>query len=145
MGSKLSKIVHAAPMLVTLKHIFKKPFTVQYPKERLSVPARYRGIHIYNVDKCMGCGACVRICPNNCIELKVSSSPEGKKRIDEFKINLGRCQFCGLCVDYCIGKGVLKMTTDYEIVGTDRKSLIYEIDRLGKEKETEEVENKSES
>ncbi len=139
MASKLSKIIHAAPMLVTFKHIFKKAFTVQYPEERLELPKRSRGLHVYDASRCLGCGACARACPNKCIELKVSTTPEGKKKIEEFNIYLGRCMFCGLCIDYCIGKGVLWMSTEYEYSEHDRKSLVYGIDRL-KEKKTEEVE-----
>ncbi|MEE8402933.1 MAG: NADH-quinone oxidoreductase subunit I [Candidatus Hydrothermarchaeaceae archaeon] len=137
MASKLSKIMHVSPMLVTLKHVFKKAVTVQYPEEKLEIPRGFRGLHVYDVDKCMGCGACAMACPNKCIELKVSTTPEGKKKIDEFNINLGRCMFCGLCVDYCIGKGVLRMTTEYEYSGHDRESLIYGIDRLVREEEVE--------
>jgi formate hydrogenlyase subunit 6/NADH:ubiquinone oxidoreductase subunit I len=70
----------------------------------------------------------------------VSTTPDGKKKIDKFDIYIGRCMFCGLCVDSCIGKGVLSMTPRYEFSDISRKSLIYGIDRLAKKKETEEVE-----
>lgn len=140
MVSKLSKIVHVSPMLVTFKHLFKKAVTVQYPEERLDITGRSRGLHIYDPDKCLGCGACARVCPNKCIKLKVSTTSKGKKKIEEFSINIGRCMFCGLCVDYCIGKGVLKMSTEYEYSEYDRKSLVYGIDRLVKKEETGAVE-----
>jgi NADH-quinone oxidoreductase chain I len=140
MVSKLLKIVHAPPLLVTFKHAFKEAFTIQYPEERRELPERSRGLHTYDADRCMGCGACARACPNNCIELEVSTTPDGKKKIDKFDIYLGRCMFCGLCVDHCIGKGVLSMTTGYEYSEHDRKSLIYGIDRLAKKEEAKEVE-----
>ncbi len=143
MVSKLSRIAHVAPMLVTFKHLFKEAFTVQYPEERREVPERSRGLHIYDPERCLGCGACARACPNNCIELEVSTTPEGKKQIDKFNIYLGRCMFCGLCIDSCIGKGVLSMTTGYEFCDTDRKSLIYGIDRLARKEEAEEAEDES--
>ena len=140
MVSKLEKIIHAAPMLVTFRHLFKKPITVQYPEERREIPARSRGLHVYNPEGCLGCGACARACPNNCIELEVSTTPEGKKQIDKFDIYIGRCMFCGLCIDHCIGKGVLTMTPEYEFCDTSRESLVYGIDRLARKKDKEEEE-----
>ncbi len=158
MVSKVSKIVHTPPMLVTLKHIFKKAFTVQYPEERLEIPERFRGLHAYNLDKCIACRMCEKACPNKCIQLEISTyeveveTPDGekktktKKKVDGFNIYLGRCMFCGLCVDNC-PKGALGMTTEYEFSDNDRKSLVYGIDRLPKKEmpKEEEKENEPES
>ena len=138
MVSKLSRIVHVAPMLVTFKHLFKEAFTVQYPEERREIPERSRGLHTYDPERCLGCGACARACPNNCIDMEVSTTLEGKKQIDKFNIYLGRCMFCGLCIDSCIGKGVLSMTPGYEFSDIDRKSLVYTMDRLARKEEEEE-------
>ena len=125
MVSKLEKIIHSLPMSVTFKHLLKKPITIQYPEERRELPTRSRGLHVYSAERCLGCGACARACPNKCIELEVSTTPEGKKQIDKFNINIGRCMFCGLCIDSCIGKSVLTMTPEYEFCDIDRKSLVY--------------------
>jgi formate hydrogenlyase subunit 6/NADH:ubiquinone oxidoreductase subunit I len=70
----------------------------------------------------------------------VSTTPEGKKQIDKFNIYIGRCMFCGLCIDSCIGKGVLSMTPEYEFCDTSREALVYGIDRLARGEEKEEVE-----
>ncbi len=127
---KLMNVSHLHPLRVVGKHIFKTPITVQYPEERLTPAKRFRGLHLYDHERCMGCGACAKICPNNCIELKVTVGPDGKKKIEEFNIFLGRCMFCGLCIDYCPGKGVLKSSPEYELAGYGRESLLYGIDRL---------------
>jgi NADH-quinone oxidoreductase subunit I len=140
MVSKLLKIIHALPMQVTFKHLFIKPITVQYPEERRDLPPRSRGLHAYDAERCLGCGACARACPNNCIELEVSTTPDGKKQIDKFDIYYGRCMFCGLCMDSCIGKGVLSMTTEFEFSDVDRKSLVYTKERIARKKEEGEEE-----
>lgn len=139
MVSKLLKISHLAPMLVTFKHMFKEAFTVQYPEERREIPERSRGLHVYDGEKCIGCKMCARACPNKCIDLEVSTTEEGKKVIDKFEIYIGRCMFCGLCVDNCI-KGGLSMTPRYEFSDTSRKSLVYTMDRLSRKEEAQEVE-----
>ncbi len=136
MIEKLVNLSHLRPLKVVGKHLFKTPITVQYPEERLTPPKRFRGLHLYDHEKCMGCGACAKICPNKCIELKVTVGSDGKKKIEEFNIFLGRCIFCGLCIDYCVGKGVLKNSPEYEIAGYDRESLLYGIDRLDRTKKS---------
>lgn len=100
---------------------------------------KFKGTHVYDADRCMGCGACSRVCPNNCIELEVVKTPDKKKKVVKFDIDLSRCVFCRLCVDNCIGKGVLTMTTGYEHSESDQKSPIYEIDPLAQKKEKKEV------
>jgi formate hydrogenlyase subunit 6/NADH:ubiquinone oxidoreductase subunit I len=101
---------------------------------------------------------CEKACPNKCIELEISTyeveveTPDGekkmktKKKVDEFNVYIGRCMFCGLCVDNC-PKGALGMTTEYEFSDNDRKSLVYGIDRLPKKEmpKEEEKENEPES
>lgn len=132
MLEKLIKLAHAMPLKVVGKHLLIKPITVQYPEERLTVPERFRGLHLYDPEKCMGCGACAKICPNKCIEILLSITPDGKKKIEEYNIYLGRCMFCGLCEDYCPGRGVIKLVSGYESVGKERRPLVYNIPLLRK-------------
>jgi formate hydrogenlyase subunit 6/NADH:ubiquinone oxidoreductase subunit I len=40
-----------------------------------------------------------------------------------YDINIGRCMFCGLCVEVCPPKS-LKHTSGYEMASTDRGELI---------------------
>jgi len=118
-------------MLITLKHLFKKPVTVQYPEEKLILAERYRGLHAYDLGRCIACASCVRACPNKCIELRVSITPEGKKKIEAYNIYIGRCMFCGLCVEACpLKPKVITMTSEYELADYDRKSLVYGIEKL---------------
>jgi NADH-quinone oxidoreductase subunit I len=53
---------------VTLKQVFRKPITQQYPEYKRPVYPRYRGRHRLNrhengLEKCVGCSLCAAACP----------------------------------------------------------------------------------
>ena len=59
---------------VTLKQIFKKPITQQYPEYKRPVYPRYRGRHRLHrhengLEKCVGCSLCAAACPADCIRV----------------------------------------------------------------------------
>jgi formate hydrogenlyase subunit 6/NADH:ubiquinone oxidoreductase subunit I len=80
-------------LLTAIKSFFKKPFTNRYPKQKANIPEDYRGRHDYYIAKCIGCQACVRVCPAKTIHWH----PKTKK----VTIDLDRCIFCGMCEDIC--------------------------------------------
>jgi formate hydrogenlyase subunit 6/NADH:ubiquinone oxidoreductase subunit I len=97
--------------------------TVQFPHETLPVPdvGRYQ---LHNeIDDCIVCDKCVKICPVNCIVIEPIRSAEefGKtsdgtsKRIyaATFDIDMGKCCFCGLCTTVCPTE-CLTMTKTYD-------------------------------
>jgi NADH-quinone oxidoreductase chain I len=91
--------------LTTLKHVFRRPVTIQYPEERREPAPRFRGLHALRrypqtgEERCISCCLCARICPTQCIRLVTSG--EERKVIDEYDIDLGHCLFCGLCAEVC--------------------------------------------
>jgi NADH-quinone oxidoreductase chain I len=91
--------------LTTLRHVFRKPITIQYPEERREPAPRFRGVHALRrhpetgVERCISCCLCARICPTQCIRLVTSG--EERKVIDEYDVDLGHCLFCGLCAEVC--------------------------------------------
>lgn len=85
--------------------------TVQYPHTKLPVPeiGRYQ---LHNeMDDCIVCDKCVKVCPVDCITIEPIRAAEefGKtsdgtsKRIHaaKFDIDMGKCCFCGLCTTVC--------------------------------------------
>ncbi len=92
---------------INLGNTFKKPRTIVYPKERIIIPEESRGaLHLkLDLDSldvvCNGCGHCQEICPQDCIEVRKKVEAGGKEVLGEFSLDLGKCTFCGNCVEYC--------------------------------------------
>jgi len=102
--------------------------TIQYPYEMQPVPdnGRYR---LHNeIDDCIVCDKCAKICPVNCIDIvpvkateEIGKTSDGTpKRIyaATFDIDMGKCCFCGLCTTVCPTE-CLTMTKVYDFSVTD--------------------------
>ncbi len=107
-----------------LKNMISKPMTVCFPHESIPIPDRYRGEHTYNIDNCISCGLCAKICPNCAIEMvKVSKTVEQKYPKKYPQIDLGKCCFCGLCEDIC-PKDSLHLTKNVFLSTFDKNTVI---------------------
>lgn len=102
--------------------------TIQYPYEMQPVPdnGRYR---LHNeIDDCIVCDKCAKICPVNCIDIvpikateEIGKTSDGTpKRIyaATFDIDMGKCCFCGLCTTVCPTE-CLTMTKVYDFSVSD--------------------------
>jgi formate hydrogenlyase subunit 6/NADH:ubiquinone oxidoreductase subunit I len=97
--------------------------TVQYPFESIPVPDNGRYKLHNEIEDCIVCDKCVKVCPVNCITIEPIRSAEefGKtsdgtsKRIyaAKFDIDMGKCCFCGLCTTVCPTE-CLTMTKEYD-------------------------------
>ena len=102
-----------------LEMLVKKPATIGYPFERVSMPEGYRGKLKFSVERCIGCKICVKECPAKAIEIEKTSETE--KKFQAY-VSLDRCIYCGQCVDSC-PKEALECTSDFELAGTQRDKL----------------------
>ncbi len=96
------------------KRAFEKPYTNKKPLTTRPGAERYRGFHINDIDKCIGCGSCEEICQNMSIDLvpvEGIETTEGDSGLRP-QIDYGRCCWCALCVDIC-PSGSLTMSNEY--------------------------------
>ncbi|RPH52643.1 MAG: hydrogenase [Desulfobacteraceae bacterium] len=99
-------------MLKTLKNRFEQGYrTSRYPKEKIELSSRYRGLPIINLsapdDVVM---QCADACPQNAID------PQRKM------IDIGRCVFCGTCERLSEGK-FISFSRNFELAVSLKEHL----------------------
>ncbi|HEX7392462.1 MAG TPA: 4Fe-4S binding protein [Thermoplasmata archaeon] len=100
-----------------------KPNTILYPYQILDLPPTYRGKHTLDFNRCIGCGNCIQICPNDCMWMEKLEDPELGK-IERPGVDMGRCLFCGLCVEVCPTVAI-HHTVEFELADYKRDKLRY--------------------
>ena len=63
-------------LMVTLRNFTKRPFTVQYPEERVKQHPRFRGEEfVWYEERCTGCASCAKYCPLGIIKIVTHPKP----------------------------------------------------------------------
>jgi NADH-quinone oxidoreductase subunit I len=102
-----------AGLRVTLKYLFSRPVTVEYPDALPDVPDGWRGWHAYETDRCILCRMCEKVCPIQCITIEAEGKGKTAKLL-RYEIDYGMCLFCNLCVEVCPVL-CLWMTRDWDL------------------------------
>jgi len=120
-------------LATTLRMVFTKPITQQYPEEKREMFPRWRGHPQLTIDpdgrrRCVACTLCMVVCPSNAIRGIVAAEADdhGKYPV-AFTIDLQRCIFCGMCQEAC-PKGAIKLNNAYELAQEDKAALILNIE-----------------
>jgi NADH-quinone oxidoreductase subunit I len=120
---------------VTLRNMGRKPFTIQYPENRVPQHPRFRGQEFtWYEDRCTGCASCAKYCPLGIIRIVTDTDggneqDGGSYRVDTFDIDQGRCMYCGLCVEAC-PYDALHMGSNFEAAQYERQKLVITVDVL---------------
>ncbi len=116
-------------MALTLKMMFSRPVTIQYPEEKRRIFPGFRGRHAFvrnpltGKEKCIMCMKCANICPSQCIYIKKGRDENNKPFLEQYDIEALRCIYCGYCVEVC-PVCALVLTEEYEY-SSHRKEDIY--------------------
>ncbi len=113
--------------------------TIQYPQETIPIPdnGRYR---LHNeMDDCIVCDKCVKVCPVDCIEIEPIKAIEEVGRASDgspirlyaakFDIDMAKCCYCGLCTTVCPTE-CLTMTKTFDYSEMDIRDMVYNFGNL---------------
>ena len=124
----------AAGFSVTLRHLFRRPITEQYPEEKRRLPERSRARIVLTVDpdgdeRCVACYLCSAVCPVSCISMQSAERSDGRRYAEWFRINFGRCIYCGLCEEAC-PTSAIQLTPEFDHCRRDILSMVFEKEDL---------------
>ena len=105
-GFKLGKM--------TLRSLFGKPATVRYPYEKRELYPAMRGHIVNDIDACILCGMCARVCPADALVVD--------RKAGDWTINPYKCVQCANCVREC-PKSSLSMERESTPVSSGMSTL----------------------
>lgn len=143
LGQGIASLVKG--MGVTGKEFVTPKITEEYPDNRDNLPVadRFRAILTLKYDdqgnhKCIACGTCERVCPNNTISLDIKTvdtwDGKKKKKLNKYIYDLGSCTFCQLCVVNC-PTDALEFSNDFEQAVFTRSKLVKQLNYLPEKEE----------
>ena len=113
-------------MSVTLKNMFARSVTLQYPKEKQPMKDNFRGMVDLIPKDCVICYQCIKICPTAALDLahkQVAVEEKKAKEITKFTYNAELCCFCGFCDEICPTDAIF-MNKMYEVAVHSHDDLV---------------------
>ncbi len=121
-------------MYLTLKYMFKKPVTINYPFEKGPLSPRFRGEHALRryasgEERCIACKLCEAVCPALAITIESEPRKDGSRRTTRYDIDMTKCIYCGLCEEACPVDAIVQ-GPNYEFAKETRPELLYDKEKL---------------
>ncbi|MHC4482076.1 MAG: 4Fe-4S dicluster domain-containing protein [Planctomycetota bacterium] len=103
--------------------VFSPRFTTRFPAEPCVVPEKYRGKPEFDLDKCIGCGACVNVCPSS-VCLAMADDLDADPPVRKITLSYYTCIFCGNCEDNCTTTEGIKLSNQWDLATLDKESEV---------------------
>ena len=121
-------------MFLTLKYMFKKPVTINYPFEKGKLSPRFRGEHALRrypngEERCIACKLCEAVCPALAITIESEPREDDSRRTTRYDIDMTKCIYCGLCEEACPVDAIVQ-GPNYEFAKETREELFYDKEKL---------------
>ncbi len=111
--------------------------TILYPEEKRNLAYRSRTRHRLTKrhdgsPRCVACMMCETVCPARCIYIVAEEHPDPniEKRPASFDIDLGKCVYCGFCVEACPEDAIRMDTQILDIAAYSRQGMMLDMQEL---------------
>ncbi len=103
--------------------VFSPRFTTRFPAKPCIVPEKYRGKPEFDLDTCIGCGACVNVCPaTRC--LTMVDDFEADPPVRRISHRYDTCIFCGNCEANCTTETGIKLSNEWDLATLNREDTV---------------------
>ena len=131
-GLLLSELISG--LALTLRYMFRRPVTVNYPYEKGPLSPRFRGEHALRrypngEERCIACKLCEAICPAQAITIEAEPRDDGSRRTTRYDIDMTKCIYCGFCQEACPVDAIVE-GPNFEFATETREELYYDKERL---------------
>lgn len=102
-----------------IRALIKGPYTSKFPYRPHEPFERFRGNPKFYEKDCMGCTACVQVCPSGALSFEDKLEIGKARRMLTHRVDM--CVFCGQCEANCPTAGGIKLTREFDLATTGKR------------------------